>query len=451
MEGGQTHEDAQRAEVFWNETLAPDQIDRLLSPKVLAGATRYTKTGVKPAASISKKDNLVIRGNNLVALHTLKLNYTGQIDLIYIDPPFNTGNDSFKYNDRFSRSTWLSFMRSRLEVARELLKPSGTIYVHIDHNEGHYLKVLMDQVFGEDNFRNEIIWRYSGWNKKLSTGFERRHDSIFMYGKSTAQYFASFFEKWDSKEEYVKKRKQQLHMGDDGREYVLSDAGGGKRVKMYIEDVLKAGVVVDDVWPIDKLNNSAKESVGFKTQKPEELIHRILSASCPPDGIVLDFHLGSGTTAAVAHKMGLQYIGIEQLLYVEDITLTRLKLVIDGDREGISKEVKWTGGGEFVYAELALANEAFVQRIHAAKDGVELEDVWRDMQERAFLSYRVNVRAINKNATEFAALTLDDRKRLLFETLDKNMLYVPLSEIDDETWKISKKDKALNLAFFKQG
>jgi adenine-specific DNA-methyltransferase len=448
LEGGQNREDAQRQEVFWNETLAPDQIDRLLTPKVLLGAKRYSRDGANEVAFISDSDSLIIKGNNLLALHTLKARFQGKVDLIYIDPPFNTENDSFRYNDRFSRSTWLSFMRSRLEVAKDLLSPRGTIYVHIDHNEGHYLKVLMDQIFGEQYFRNEIIWHYSGWNKKLSTGFERRHDTILMYGKSDSQYFESFFEKWESKEEYVKKRKQKLLSDEDGREYVLSDAGGGKRVKMYIEDVLKAGVVVDDVWHIDKLNNSAKESVGFQTQKTESLLYRIISASCPPGGIILDFHLGSGTTAAVAHKMGRQYIGIEQLDYIESVTLPRLKAVINGDQNGISREVDWRGGGDFVYLELAEGNARFIQRIHQCTTDDDVARVWQDMQERAFLSYRVDVRSIDTTAGDWTDLTLADKKRLLLETLDKNMLYVPLSELEDETWGISDADKALNRRFF---
>lgn len=195
LEGGQDKEDAKRSEMFWNETLAPDQIDRLLSPKALTTFKRFDKDGEHPVAELSLNDNLIIKGNNLLALHTLRKVYAGKVNLIYIDPPFNTENDSFQYNDSFNRSSWLTFMRNRLEVAKELLCKSGTIYVHIDHNEGHYLKVLMDEIFGKQFFRNEIVWHYSGWNKKLSTSYEKRHDTIFMYGKSDTQWFNSYFEK----------------------------------------------------------------------------------------------------------------------------------------------------------------------------------------------------------------------------------------------------------------
>lgn len=449
LEGGQDREDAKRNEVFWNETLAPDQIDRLLSPKALANFKRYTANGPQTVTSLQGTENLIIKGNNLLALETLKRTYFGKVDLIYIDPPFNTESDSFQYNDKFSRSSWLSFMRSRLAVAKQLLKPSGTIYVHIDHNEGHYLKVLMDEIFGEDSFRNEIIWHYSGWNKKLSNSFERRHDTIYMYGRSASQYFESYFETWASKEEYVKRRKQKLLVDDDGKEYVLSDAGGGRRVKMFVADVLKGGVVVDDVWHIDKLNNSAKESVGFQTQKVEVLIERLIKASCPEGGLVLDFHLGSGTTASVAHKMGRRYIGIEQMDYIDSITIPRLVEVLKGDKEGISKQVNWQGGGEFVYCELAKANQTFVDNITAATTTQQLATIWLTMQEKAFLSYQVDVDSINASVHDFNALPIEDQKRFLIEVLDKNLLYVPLSEMDDKTYGISESDKALNRAFFR--
>lgn len=462
LEGGQDREDAKRNEVFWNETLAPDQIDRLLAPKALTNFRKFDKDGEHEVSELSLNDNLIIKGNNLLALHTLKKVYTGKVDLIFIDPPFNTDKDSFQYNDSFNRSSWLSFMRNRLEIARQLLSKNGTIYVHVDHNEGHYLKVLMDSIFGKEFFRNEIIWHYSEWNKKLNTSFEKRHDTIFVYGKSDGQYFESYFEKWDSKEEYVKKRKQKLLSEDDGREYVLSDAGSGKRVKRYIEEVLRDGVVVDDVWDIDKLNNSAKEAVGFQTQKVEVLLERIITASCPRNGLVLDFHLGSGTTAAVAHKMGRRYIGIEQMDYIENITIERMKNVIgknvkkDGkmfeeleyDQEGISKAVNWQGGGSFVYCELSRANQTFIDQIQSATTGNDLQAIWQAMQERAFLSYKINPKTVDANASEFETLSFEDRQRFLIEVLDKNMLYVPYSEIDDVTYNVSEEEKALNRKFF---
>ncbi|MFW2005320.1 DNA methyltransferase [Acinetobacter baumannii] len=457
LEGGMTKEDQGKDEVYYNELIARDEIDRLFSPKVFTNTKRYTAEGIEENVTHFSNDNLIIKGNNLIALHSLKDRYAGTIDLIYIDPPFNTEHDSFKYNDKFNRSTWLTFMKNRLEVARDLLSISGTIYVHIDHNEGHYLKVLMDEIFGEQYFRNEIIWRYSGWNKKLNYGFEKRHDSIFVYGKSDQQYFESYFEKWASKEEYVKKRKQKLLTDDDGREYVLSDAGGGNRTKVFIEDVLAKGVVVDDVWDIDKLNNSANESVGFTSQKREVLLERIISASCPLNGTVLDFHLGSGTTCATAHKMGRRYIGIEQMEYINEITVPRLQKVIEGEQNGISKSVSWQGGGSFVYTELMELNYLFIHKIEQAETTEELFKIFEKMKAEAHLNYQIDLERVLNTEYEidgvdhfvsFSDLELSQQKQLLIELLDKNQLYVNFSEIEDKTFAISESDKAFTTSFY---
>ncbi|QIZ57702.1 site-specific DNA-methyltransferase [Acinetobacter indicus] len=458
LEGGMTKEDQGKDEIYYNEIIARDEIDRLFSPKVFTNSKRYTENGVQEdIAEFTNQDNLIIKGNNLIALHSVKERYAGSIDLIYIDPPFNTEHDSFKYNDKFNESTWLTFMKNRLEIARDLLSVSGTIYVHIDHNEGHYLKVLMDEIFGRQYFRNEIIWRYSGWNKKLNYGFEKRHDSIFVYAKSDSQYFESYFEKWASKEEYVKKRKQKLLTDTDGREYVLSDAGGGNRTKVFIEDVLSKGVVVDDVWDIDKLNNSAKESVGFASQKKEALLERIISASCPPNGIVLDFHLGSGTTCAAAHKMGRRYIGIEQMDYINETTVPRLQKVIEGEQNGISKNVSWQGGGSFVYTELMELNYLFIHQIEQAKTTEQLLHIFEVMKVEAHLNYHIALDRVLNNEYEidginhlvtFNELELTQQKHLLIEVLDKNQLYVNFSEIDDQRYAISESDKAFTTSFY---
>ncbi len=160
LEGGQTKEDAKRNEVFWNETLAPDEIDQLLSHKALTNFKKYDKTGEHAVSEITLNDNLIIKGNNLLALHSLEKIYRGRVKLIYIDPPYNTGNDSFGYNDKFIHSTWLTFMRNRLSVAKDLLSNDGSIFIQLDWNDVHYCKLLMDEIFGREFFRNEIIWCY---------------------------------------------------------------------------------------------------------------------------------------------------------------------------------------------------------------------------------------------------------------------------------------------------
>ncbi|MDO5867057.1 MULTISPECIES: DNA methyltransferase [Paenarthrobacter] len=280
--------------------------------------------------------NRLIYGDNLLAIAALLAgdaeypSMRGKIDLIYIDPPFDSKADyrskivlpgvtldqkptvleQFGYSDTWSEGTasYLAMITPRLVLMRELLADSGSIYVHLDWHVGHYVKIVMDELFGKEMFQNEVVWAYSGWNKKLRSSFEKRHDTIFYYSKTKDPYFNSYFEPWSSKEEYVKKRKQKVHLDEAGLEYVLSDSGGGGRVKTYLDDVMKQGVVIDDVWRIDKLNNSASESVGYATQKVERLLERIVTASSPEGGIVADFFCGSGTTAAVAEKMGRRWI-----------------------------------------------------------------------------------------------------------------------------------------------
>ena len=161
LEGGQTKEDAKRNEVFWSETLAPESITRLKEPKALLGFRRYEKEGEQEVEHLLFNDNLIIKGNNLLALYSLRERFAKRVKLIYIDPPFNTGNDSFMYNDQFNHSTWMVFMRNRLMVAKELLANNGLIFIHIDNIEDAYLRVLADELFGRENFVNIIAVRSS--------------------------------------------------------------------------------------------------------------------------------------------------------------------------------------------------------------------------------------------------------------------------------------------------
>jgi len=187
LEGGQTKEDQKRDEIFYNETLAPDEVDRLLYPKVFTNAKRYTADGEESITEFKDTDNLIIKGNNLIALHSLLPKYEGKVKLIFIDPPYNTINDTFGYNDTFNHSTWLTFMKNRLEVARKLLSQDGSIYISMDYNEVHYLKVLMDEIFGRDCFQREIIWRMgfvSGYKTKVKN-FIRNHDTILFYSRNS--------------------------------------------------------------------------------------------------------------------------------------------------------------------------------------------------------------------------------------------------------------------------
>ncbi len=304
---------------------------------------------------------VLLRGECLSACAYLKSQNT-KVDLVYIDPPFASGADYAKkvylrrnphvadviqkaeeeldldelrafeekmYGDIWNKEDYLNWMYENLLAIKSVMSETASIYVHLDWHIGHYVKILMDEVFGESFFQNEIVWHYSGWNKRLKSSFEKRHDSVFFYSNSETPTFNSFFEEWESKEEYVKKRKQKILIDDyNGKEYVLSDGGNGKRVKRYLDEALKDGAVVDDVWDLDKVNNSAKESTDYATQKPEALLERIIKASSNEGMVVADFFGGSGVTAAVAHKLGRKFIHID--VGINSIQTTRDRLLALG-------------------------------------------------------------------------------------------------------------------------
>ncbi|HGJ5881208.1 MAG TPA: DNA methyltransferase [Arsenophonus nasoniae] len=196
LEGGMTKEDQGKDEVYYNEIIARDEIDCLFSPKVLTDAKRYTKDNIEEnIIDFHNNDNLIIKGNNLIVLNSLKKRYAGKIKLIYIDPPYNTGTDSFKYNDRFNRSSWLLFMKNRLEIARDLLMNEGVIFVQCDDNEYAYLKVLMDGIFGEENFISSVIWQKKYSPQNDARWFSDNHDFIICYAKNKITWRPNLLER----------------------------------------------------------------------------------------------------------------------------------------------------------------------------------------------------------------------------------------------------------------
>lgn len=443
LEGGQSKDDDKKNEVFYNEILSRDEIDRLFEPKALTNIKRYSVIANKVKQStpteITENDNLIIKGNNLIVLHSLKKKFAGQVKLIYIDPPYNTGNDSFKYNDRFNHSTWLTFMKNRLEVAREFLSEDGVIFVQCDDNEQAYLKVLMDEIF-INNFVNTVIWKRKGGKtspdaKKL----ESSTDYIHLYRNTSAFNIKFLFTKSNS-EEYIK--NQFKYKDEDGRIYRISplnapqprptlqydfmgykphpngwsvkketlqkfyddnklvfpkNKDGRVNRKQYLDEW--DGYAINSLWDdIGLIAASSSERVNFdRGQKPEKLLERIIEISTQENDVVMDFHLGSGTTCAVAHKMNRRYIGIEQMDYIEDIAVERMKKVIEGEQGGISKAVNWQGGGSFIYAEL--------KQIDTFKDA-----------------------EIGK--------------------LNSNMYYLPFAEIEDAEYGISEEEIAINKKFY---
>ena len=188
----------------------------------------------------------------------------------------------------------------------------------------------------------------------------------------------------------------------------------------------------------------------FDYAKPENLIKSIIEATTTEGDIVLDFFLGSGTNAAVAHKMNRQYIGVEQMNYIDTLDVPRLQKVIAGEQGGVSEALDWKGGGSFVFCELATANQQFIDMIETADNHKILTELWIIMQEKGYLSYKINISDINKDASDFTSLSLDDQKRFLIESLDKNMLYIPISDMESEEYDISEEDKRLTKEFYKK-
>ena len=297
--------------------------------------------------------NKLIWGDNLLVMGSLLEKFAGKIDLIYIDPPFATGADfSFTapigesgeevikeqsvieekaYRDTWGRgqNSWLEMIFSRIRLAHHLISERGVIYLHLDYRVAFHAKLMMDEIFGQECFQNQIVWHYSGWNRHGQRYFNKRHDQILYYSKSNSPNFNSYSIPWKSKEEYVRIRKQKILIDSKGREYVLSDAGGGKRVERFLEEAMADGRPADDVWDLDKINNSSKEALGYDTQKPESLLLRIIEASSNSGSLIADFFCGSGTTLAVAEKLGRRWIGCDLGRWAIHVTRKRL-LGIDG-------------------------------------------------------------------------------------------------------------------------
>ena len=560
LEGGQTKEDVKRNEIFWNETLAPDEINRLTEPKALCNFRRYDSKGEHEASELLPDDNLIIKGNNLLALYSLRQRFRGKVKLIYIDPPYNTGNDSFGYNDSFNHSTWLTFMKNRLEVAKELLRKDGMICVQCDDNEQAYLKVLMDEIHGFKFINNVAIKMSEASGLKMNHArgrFPKLKEYILIYAREGFQGFVTIDkyrqEIWDkennifldnlTKEERETlielELKEQNEMVDielankilskvkvvplseklkelnsqnedkvtewlfDNSYRIIKTAGStglanymrenesiipNQDIAAYISkqkniffylchfnretrqprlQVLFADSNVYknpcDFWQDIKTTGAIADEGGIKLangKKPEKILHRLISMITNENDIVLDFFSGSGTTAAVAHKMNRRYIGCEQIDHQLVLIKTRLQNVIHGDSTGISKFVGWHpqnpdlldgdkyAHNSFVYCELAQANQQLVDEIMAANEPLKLQDVWALLQEKGFLSYKISPKLINEHAEDFNDLSLEDQKRFLIECLDKNMLYIPYSDIDDEGFTLSENDKQLTRQFY---
>ena len=401
------HNKINKLELTW---IGKEDEPLAIEPRLLLDTPEYSfgevETGILPNGK-PWPGNMLIHGDNLLALKALCENFENQVQCIYIDPPYNTGNAFTHYDDGLEHSIWLSLMRERLFLLQRLLKPEGTIWISIDADESHYLKVLCDEVFGRRNFVDEVIWQRSFAPINLKKTLSRCHDAILVYTKDRTDKFelnrlprsSEGLDRYKNPDNdprgvwqsdnlsvgpaveekiyeitlpsgrkilppagrcwlYTKERYEE--MVNDNRIY-FGKGDNVPRIKRFLSEV-KDGVVAMTLWPHTEVghNQDAKKEIKalnfesvFDTPKPEKLIERILTLGSNPGDIVLDSFLGSGTSTAVAHKMGRRWIGVELGNHAYTHSAVRMKKVIEGEQGGISKSVNWQGGGGFKFYELA--------------------------------------------------------------------------------------------------
>lgn len=530
LKAGMTKEDVDKEvgadEPFLNETLAHSEISELFEPKVLINAKRYDNDGEHDAIEFYDDDNLILKGNNLIALHSIEKRYAEKVKLIYLDPPYNTGKDGFDYNDSFTKATWLTFMKNRLEIARELLSEDGLLFVNIDASRANsskiqgstmepYLHVLLDEIFQSNNYIGTLDWK-----KKKQPSFLSRIasilDHIIVFAKDEKQIkqlsvstTTDKTKRIDNQSNPVSSRKIKAgirYMGKDKNTIIKAGEYTSKSMSVsYDRDVIiqngrtQNDVIVSAHWRTNQknitaycdddllyINNSktlrrfVSESESkkgksitdllldwgqnqdgtkeirqlfgdkiFATPKPERLLYNIIKAGSKDGDIVLDFFMGSATTQAVAMKMHRRFIGIEQMDYINTISVPRLQKIIAGEQGGISKDVDWHGGGSFVYAELMEKNQGFLHDLLKAATTDELNAVYKRMKQGADLDFRADLDKF-ENDSERTSLSFEDQKKLLIRLLDKNQLYYNEANIDDADVRdlISDSDYQFNKSFY---
>lgn len=383
-----------------------------LEPRILLEDPELSYHADKRVSEDDIFDNMLIHGDNLLALKALEQEYAGQVRCVYVDPPFNTGMAFEHYDDGVEHSLWLSLMRDRAELLHGLLREDGSLWIHLDDNELHYMKVVLDEIFGRSNFITSIVWQ-KVFAKKNKAQISGSHDTLLVYGKDAKSWRRNLIPRdesqlkayknrdndprgrWQSvsysvKSEDSERRKAYRYAIDlpaggvahppagrhwnglpdrtaeliaDNRLWFGPKGDRTPRMKVFLSEV-QTGIVPDTWWPHEQCghNQEAKKELlklfpgiePFSTPKPERLLHRILQIATDPGDLVLDSFAGSGTTGAVAHKMGRRWIMVELGDHCRTYTQPRLAKVVQGrDDGGISEEVSWTGGGGFRFYRLA--------------------------------------------------------------------------------------------------
>lgn len=531
LEAGMSKEDMGREERFLHLELDSKDIDTLEEPKVLTDFRYVDKNGEKSLTAESDidffdaggnlKHNLLIKGNNLLALYTLRERLVEKVKLIYIDPPYNTKGDanSFAYNNTFNHSSWLTFMKNRLEIARELLKDDGYVAITIDHNELFYLGVLADEIFGRDNRIGVVSIVIRPQGRQFERFFSTTTEYMLVYAKNIAlaefngvvldqerqdeytekdekgtfkweplmysrfveeklarapeKYFYPIYVSQNLKiislkkeDDYFevfpinKKRKicwrvQKDKFADllkeNPNEYgALKDKEGTLQIfEKYREE---SGNKIKNHWIGKRYNATTsgtgvlKEIFGEKVFSYPKALYAVLDTikiMTKKDDIVLDFFAGSGTTAHAVLALNEEdggnrkFILVEQMDYIDNVTKERLKRVINSDYINNS----------FVFLALKQYNQEYVERIMKATTLTQLEDLYVDMRNNAFLKFWFDRKEFEKDEN-FRKLDIDERKQKLVDVLDENQLYLNYADMGDTRHSVTVDEKALTDKFY---
>lgn len=394
----------QKLELTW---IGKDQRPRL-EPRILLENPKHSYHAKQRVTDNDLFDNRLIKGDNLLALKALEAEFAGKVKCVFIDPPYNTGSAFTHYEDGLEHSIWLGLMRDRLEIIRRLLSDDGSLWITIDDNEAHYLKVVCDEIFGRSNFVSNVIWQKKFSPQNDAKWISNSHDHVLCYAINKARWFPNALPRTDAMDDRYKnpdndsrgawtatdltraehrdrdywglttpagkvvfpakgrswsRPKENIDkLKEDGRLWFGPKGENLPRLKKYLEE-MDGGLTPQSLWFHNEVGNNqeAKKEIlklnaeaVFDTPKPERLIHRILHLATNPGDLVLDSFAGSGTTGAVAHKMGRRWIMVELGDHCHTHIVPRLQKVIDGqDPGGVTQATGWQGGGGFRYYELA--------------------------------------------------------------------------------------------------
>lgn len=527
LEAGMSKEDVGREERFLHLEIDSKDIDTLEEPKVLTNFRYIDKNNEKTLDANSDieffdtegnlKQNLLIKGNNLLALYTLRERLAGQVQLIYIDPPYNTKGDanSFAYNNNFNHSSWLVFMKNRLETAKELLKDEGFIAITIDHSELFYLGVLADEVFGRENRVGivTIVHKPEGRNQEKFFGTSNEFMLVYaknkdladfeqvILDKDTAQNFneedvegkfrlKNFIRLTDGKYSLRENKPHffyPIYVSHDLSEFSVTDKKGFNEVLPITEkgiertwkttpatfiklvqggnivakkenhgvvlyEKLRENQVIKTHWIRKeyhayhfgtKLLEKILGSKEFNFPKSIYAVQDALKLMTSNNDIILDFFSGSGTTGHATLMLNSEdggnrkFILVEQMDYIENVTKERLTKVIKSDYQNDS----------FVFLTLKQYNQEYVDRITEATSLSELEDIYVEMRNNAFLKFWFDRKEFEKDEN-FRKLDINQRKQKLIDVLDENQLYLNHADMNDARHNVTTDEKTLTEKFY---